>query len=103
MKIVKIKKSFIAEYKRHTTNDQMLESDAGRPCVLIMTLKYKGKRHSFIVPLCSNISNDAPKNHYFPLPPTSKTKSGNHAGISYIKIFPITKKYIDKFLISLGL
>ena len=64
-----------------------------------MTLKYKEKRHSFVVPLRSNISNNAPKSHFFKLPPTSRTKSGKYAGISYVKIFPITKKYIDKFVI----
>ena len=102
MKIVKLKKSFIVEYKKHTSNDQLLESDAGRPCVLLVSLKYKGLKHNFLVPLRSNITSSAPKSHYFALPNTSKTKPGNHAGIHYIKIFPVSKVYIDRFRIDAG-
>ena len=102
MKIVKLKKLFIVEYKKHTSNDQLLESDAGRPCVLLITLKYRGVKRNFIVPLRSNITSSAPKSHYFALPNTSKTKNGYHAGIHYIKIFPVSKTYIDKFRIDAG-
>lgn len=102
LQIVKVKKSFIIEYKKHTTNDQLLESEVGRPCVLKLKLKYKGKKHLFVVPLRSNISKGTPSNQYFALPPTSKTKPGNHHGISYVKIFPIKKEYIDNFLITTG-
>ena len=102
MNIVKVKESFMEEYKKHTNNDQLLESEVGRPCVLIMKLKYKGAEHKFIVPLRSNVASGTPKNQFFSLPPTSKTRPGNHHGVSYVKIFPITGEYIDKFLIAPG-
>lgn len=100
MDIVKVKKSFMEEYQKHTDNDQMLESEVGRPCVLIMKLKYKGKYHKFIVPLRSNITGSTPKNQFFSLPPTSRTRQGNRHGISYVKIFPIKDEYVEKFLIN---
>lgn len=102
MRIVKVKQLFFEEYRKYNDDNQLLESDNGRPCVLILKLKYKGKRQNFVVPLRSNISKNAPKSHFFKLPPTSRTKTGKVAGISYIKLFPITKQYIDKFVVFPG-
>ena len=72
----------------------------GRPCVLILKLKYKGKRHKFVVPIRSNISSNTPKKQYFSLPTNSATKTGNRHGLHYIKLFPIDNKYIQKYRID---
>lgn len=72
----------------------------GRPCVLIVQLKYKGKKQDFIVPIRSNIVSNTPKSQYFSLPPNASTKSGNRHGVHYIKLFPINKKYIQKYRIN---
>lgn len=78
----------------------MLQNENGRPCVLIIKLRYKTRYHKFVVPIRSNISNSTPKNQYFSLPPNSKTKNGSSDGIHYIKMFPINDKYIDKYMIN---
>ncbi len=53
----------------------MLFNKSGRPCVLIVKLKYKGEKHQFVVPLRSNIPANVPKDQYFSLPRNSTTKS----------------------------
>ena len=69
----------------------------GRPCVLIIRLNYKGRNQDFAVPLRSNISANTPKNQYFNLPTRSTTKPGNRHGIHYIKMFPVSKKYLLRY------
>lgn len=66
-----------------------------RPHLLVLSLKYKGRTSLFAVPLRSNIPSVESKELYFALP-----RSGNHHGIHYIKMFPITKKYQEKFWIG---
>ena len=63
-----------------------------------MKLKYNGQKRSFIVPLKSNITPNTDKNTFFALPPNSRTKPGNFHGIYYVKLFPITKKYVQPYL-----
>lgn len=70
---------------------------AGRPCALIIRLKYKGQNYSFAVPLRSNIHRSAPKDEYFPLPPRASTRAGNHHGIHYIKMFPVLKSDLVRY------
>lgn len=100
MKLVKVKKSFYDECKRHGVEKELLLNEGGRPCVLVVRLPYKGKRRDFVVPLRSNISRAIPKQQYFSLPPNSNTQKGHVHGIHYIKLFPITKNYIDKYAID---
>lgn len=100
MKLVKVKKSFYEECKKRGLEKELLFNEGGRPCVLIVRLPYKGKRHDFVVPLRSNISHTIPKQQYFSLPPNPNTQKGHAHGIHYIKLFPITKKYIDKYAID---
>lgn len=76
------------------------QSERSILCVLIIQLKYRGKRQDFIIPMRSNISANAPKSQYFPLPPNATTKPGNRHGVHYIKLFPIDKKYIQKYRID---
>lgn len=73
---------------------------AQRPCVLIVSLKYKGKRYPFAVPLRSNINPSTPKEHYFPLPPRPTTKPKYRHGIHYSKMFPVKKDTLIKYRTS---
>lgn len=100
MQIVKVSDQFYIDCKVHGTDKELLFNKSGRPCVLIVQLKYKGKKQDFIVPIWSNIVSNTPKNQYFPLPPNPSTKSGNRHGVHYIKLFPIDKKYIQKYRIN---
>ena len=93
MKIVSISKSLLSKYE----GDPEVLRKSGRPCVLIVRLKYKGQNRDFAVPLRSNISAVTPKNQYFPLPPRSSTMSRNHHGIHYIKMFPVRKEYLVRY------
>lgn len=100
MQLVKVKQDFYDECKVHHTEKELMFNECGRPCVLIIQLKYKGNLHKFVVPLRSNISGKAPKWQYFSLPPNPDTKPGNSHGIHYIKLFPIKDKYIDTYMID---
>ena len=59
--------------------------------------QYKGVNRSFAVPLRSNISSNTPKDQYFALPTRPTTRAGNHHGLHYIKMFPVTKKYLVRY------
>lgn len=100
MNLVKVKSNFFKKCKLNGAdpNNQLLHNEAGRPCVLIVKLMYKGKKRNFVVPLKSNITPNTDKNTFFALPPNSRTKTGNFHGIYYIKLFPIAKKYIHPYL-----
>lgn len=80
--------------------NQLMKTKDGRPGVLILKLKYRGKEHDFIVPLRSNIPAKAEEWEYKKLPPNKETRPGCRHGIHYIKIFPIKKEYIDKYNID---
>lgn len=100
MNLVKVKSNFFKKCKNNGAdkNNQLLHNEAGRPCVLIMKLRYNGQKRNFIVPLKSNITPNTDKNTFFALPPNSRTKPGNFHGIYYVKLFPITKKYVQPYL-----
>lgn len=67
---------------------------------MIVDLVYKGKKHTFVVPLRSNISKSVPKEQYFPLPPNASTQQGKRHGVHYIKLFPMDRKYVHPYKIS---
>lgn len=100
MNLVKVNNQFFLDCISHGTDKELLFNKNGRPCILIMKLKYKGANQKFAVPLRSNISADVPKEQYFALPPNSATKPGNRHGVHYIKIFPIDNKYLQKYRIE---
>ena len=100
MQLVKVGKQFYQECKKNGTDKELLFNKNGRPCVLLLKLKYKGKKYKFVVPLRSNIASNVPKDQYFSLPPNSATKAGNVHGVHYIKLFPIDSKYIQKYRIE---
>lgn len=98
MEIVKVKQSYYDLLKAHRLDDEILINKEGRPCVLIVRLKYRGQFVDFVVPIRSNISPATPHSQYLSLPPNSNTKPRYHHGVHYIKMFPIdSSKYIDKF------
>ena len=94
MKIVSIKKELLDAYREI---DKEVLDKHGRPCVLFVRLKYKGKNRMFAVPFRSNIPGNVPKTQYFPLPPRSTTKRGHRHGIHYIKMFPVAKCYLERY------
>lgn len=100
LNLVKVKQSFIRLCKDNNVGEEIMLSQVGRPCVLTMSLSYKGNKHDFVVPLRSNISPNTPRNQYFALPNNKATKSQHHHGIHYIKIMPIDGIYLDKFRIE---
>lgn len=100
MKLVKVKQEFYDMCVRNGIAEELMFNESGRPCVLIVKLTYKNNKFDFVIPLRSNISNYTPKEQYFALPPNAKTKAGHHHGIHYIKLFPISKKYINTYLID---
>lgn len=93
MKLVSISTELFKKYE----GDPEILTKSGRPYVLIIRLKYKGIKHDFAVPIRSNIPAAAPRNQYFALPPRSTTKPKNRHGIHYIKMFPVTKKYLVRY------
>ena len=93
MKLVSINTALFEKYK----GDPEILTKSGRPYVLVIRLKYKGIKHDFAVPIRSNIPAAAPKNQYFALPPRPTTKLKNRHGIHYIKMFPVTKKYLIRY------
>ena len=94
MRVITIKDEFYKMCKSCGCDEELLYNKGGRPCVLLIQLKYKKKYHNFAVPLRSNISANIPKDQYFSLPPTKNTRTRNRHGIHYIKLLPITNKYI---------
>lgn len=93
MKLVTIQKKYLKQY----TVDKEMMQKAGRPCALIIRLKYRGQRYDFAVPLRSNIHASAPKNQYFPLPPRPTTRPGNRHGVHYIKMFPVDRNIANRY------
>lgn len=79
---------------------ELLQKGNRRPHVLVLSLKYKGRRINFAVPLRSNIPPSAPKGSYFHLPPRPTTRPKHRHGLHYIKMFPITPKYYEKFWVG---
>lgn len=93
MKICSIKREFYDMFDE----DVELEKNEKRPCLIIIKLEYKGGKCDFAIPFRSNISGGATRKEYFPLPPRKTTKKGRKHGLHYVKMFPITKRYINKY------
>ena len=74
-----------------------LDKNYKRPCLIVLKLKYKGKKYDFAIPFRSNIYGQAKREEYFPLPPRKTTKKGKKLGLHYIKMFPIIKRYINSY------
>ena len=93
MKLVSIDNSLLLKY----SGDSEVLQKSTRPYVLVIRLKYKNTDYDFAVPIRSNIPASAPKNQYFALPPRPQTKTKNRHGLHYIKMFPVSKKYLVRY------
>ncbi len=93
MKLVSINNSLLLKY----SGDSEVLQKSTRPYVLVIRLKYKNTDYDFAVPIRSNIPASAPKNQYFALPPRPQTKPKNRHGLHYIKMFPVSKKYLVRY------
>ena len=72
MKIVSISQDFFDLVE----GDRELMLKHNRPCIVVVRLRFRGKRRDFAVPLRSNIAPNAPKDQYFALPPRPTTRPG---------------------------
>lgn len=98
MKLIKVSPSYYQLLYANKLDGEIVHNELGRPCILILRLKYNGRPHDFAVPLRSNISPKAPPDEFIALPPNSKTKPTFHHGIHIIKMFPIDRTQCQKFL-----
>lgn len=100
IKLVKVKSSFYDLCKQNAVNEELLFNEKGRPCVLLVKLKYKNTLRQFVVPMRSNISPSTPSSQYFPLPPNPKTKPNHRHGLHYTKLFPIVSEYVTPYYVD---
>ena len=99
IKLVAIKKEFFDIFDFKTEFMLNAHNAKDRPCLIILKLSYKGKKHSFALPFRSNIQvNKNTEGTYFPLPKRSTTKDNHAHGLHYIKMFPIDLKYCNKYV-----
>ena len=77
--------------------DREIMAKQGRPCIVVVKLRFRGERRDFAVSLGSNIAPNVPKDQYFALPPRSTTRPGRRHGIHYIKMFSISRKCQRRF------
>lgn len=94
MKLVSINPELLALY---AAQDKEVLYKAGRPYVVVLKLRYKGRRQDFAIPIRSNIPAAAPKYQYFALPPRPSTRPRNRHGLHYIKMFPVSKQYLQRY------
>ena len=102
MDLVKVQSRFfnICTRAGADPHNQLLHNESGRPCVLIIKLKYRGKLRDFVVPLKSNITSNTDCNDFFALPPNKKTRPGNYHGVYDVKLFPVHRRYLQPYLIE---
>lgn len=80
-----------------SSRDREFMQKHGRPCVLLVRLRFRGRRHDFAVPLRSNIAPNVPKEQYFALPPRPSTRPRCRHGVHYIKMFPVRRDLVRRF------
>ena len=97
MKLISIKKELTIKF--HAIDEEVLLKDK-RPAVLVVRLRYKGADFDFAIPLRSNIAPSTPKDEYFALPNRKTTKEKHHHGLHYTKMFPVDKKFFERYRIE---
>ena len=97
MKLISIKPVLLSRYA--AIDKEILLKDK-RPTVLVVRLRYRHTSRDFAVPLRSNISPTAPKDEYFALPNRKTTKEKHHHGLHYIKMFPVSKAFYERYRID---
>ena len=94
MRIVPVSDEFLESYG---AGDREFMFKRGRPCMLVVRLRFRGRRRDFCVPFRSNVSPNVPKSQYFALPPRPTTRPGHRHGIHYIKMFPDERRFLRRF------
>ena len=94
MRVVTISREFLTACLRA---DPEFMAKRGRPCVLIVRLRYRGRRQDFAVPFRSNISKATPRSQFFPLPTRVATRPGCRHGLHYLKMFPVTGSVLHEY------
>jgi len=96
MKFTTISQTFFDNYS--FDGDELTHNkDEKRPYVIVVKLNFRGAKHNFALPFRSHIKSYVDSNQYFKLPPNHTTKNGEIHGLHYIKMFPIEKKYLQKY------
>ena len=78
-----------------SSHDREFMRKHGRPCVLVLRLRFRGRKVNFAVPLRSNIAPNVSRDQYFPLPPRPSTKPRHRHGIHYIKMYMHTRDIVS--------
>ena len=100
MRLVTIKQEFFDIFDFPTEIMSKDSNGHDRPFLMVLSLNYKNTKQSFALPFRSNIQvTPSTKGLYFSLPRRHTTKDKHAHGLHYIKIFPIDKKYCDKYII----
>ena len=97
IEIVSIKKKF---FQICDDSELLHNDDLKRPYLIILKLKYRGKKIDFAIPFRSNIPSSAKEWEFYPLPPNSTTKETYHHGLHFIKMFPIKKNTKKSFILQ---
>ena len=97
MRVVSIKRELLTKYRE--ADKEVLWND-DRPFVVVIKLMYRGRNRIFAVPCRSNIPCYTQTDEYYPLPNRDTTKNGNHHGIHYIKMVPVSKRFYEKYAID---
>ena len=92
MRLVSIDPDYLDLLSSH---DREFMRKHGRPCVLVLRLRFRGRKVNFAVPLRSNIAPNVPRDQYFPLPPRPSTKPRHRHGIHYIKMYMHTRDIVS--------
>ena len=98
MRIISVEKKMADELC--SLDSEMLLNKSGRPCLLMLRLKYKGRKVDFAVPFRSNIPPAEQKSNYFALPPRHTTRPKHRHGLHFSKMFPIRRQYLQKYHID---
>ncbi|MCR8907488.1 hypothetical protein NW198_02475 [Thermophilibacter sp. ET337] len=92
MRLVSIDPDYLDLLSSH---DREFMRKHGRPCVLVLRLRFRGRKVNFAVPLRSNIAPNVPRDQYFPLPPRPSTKPRHRHGIHYIMMYMHTRDIVS--------
>lgn len=102
LKIVRVHRDFFIKCKAANVHTEMMldENEDGtpkqqRPHLIVVKLKYKEQKHTFALPIRSNMQKNLPEEVYFQLPQrkSSKTRERRISGIAINKMIPIQKQY----------
>lgn len=76
------------------------DSPKKRPYLIPIKLEYKGNKVLFAIPFRSNIQTKVSSFQYYGLPPNNRTKKGHAHGLHFLKMFPVSREYLQEFLVD---